>query len=405
MHAFLNGTIDIFNILFGLTIPVTQIPGYLFGGIAFLVSWKFFGKLKRENFFVLLAAFLAYGFLRSAFSAEPAVGYTAMVGYLSHWLLPFLLGYLASDLSAARKAFFGYFGIFLVIAVFSVLAYFGLFFKQIAPGFLLVSPDGMLLKGFKSHIGLAALCLMFSFLSLGQVVFNDGLSRTSKRIYFALIFFFLAALFLTGSRGYYIAAVVSYSLLGAVLVLKTGKAHLARAAGSAAALAGLISLLYFATPMLQGRIERTNMQENNVAQRLIIYRVAMDEIKARPAFGFGPGQGIRQTSFFNSVPENQKGVATFPHLHSFYLNLAADFGLAGFALFCLMGVSLFTKVWKAFSESTGFLKAAAFGVFWGMVGIFAGDCFDTFLRGPRIAMDLFWLTGIVLGARLSRNSA
>ena len=51
----------------------------------------------------------------------------------------------------------------------------------------------------------------------------------------------------------------------------------------------------------------------------------MDIFKARPLFGFGPGQGIKQKEFFEKLPEGERYFPNrHPALHLFYLNLAAD---------------------------------------------------------------------------------
>ena len=89
---------------------------------------------------------------------------------------------------------------------------------------------------------------------------------------------------------------------------------------------------------------------------------------------------------------------TFPHLHSFYLNLAADFGLTGLVIFFVITFAWLKKIHRCFTVGAGINRVVAFGLFWGVIGILAGDMMDTFLRGPRVGMDLFWLTGLLFGS-------
>ncbi|OGS08419.1 MAG: hypothetical protein A2204_08240 [Elusimicrobia bacterium RIFOXYA1_FULL_47_7] len=137
--------------------------------------------------------------------------------------------------------------------------------------------------------------------------------------------------------------------------------------------------------------------------RVILYKVAFWEIRERPFFGFGPGEGVKQEKYFNMLPPEQQALKNHTHLHSFYLNFMADFGLAGFVIFILMVFYWLKTVWTAYHSGSNFNKAVSFGLFWGIIGILAGDSFDTLLRGPGVAMELFWLTGIVIGLNESEK--
>ncbi|OGS24161.1 MAG: hypothetical protein A2314_03710 [Elusimicrobia bacterium RIFOXYB2_FULL_50_12] len=396
MSNFINGYVNVANLLLGVSIHFTHIAGYVLGGIAVLLSWFYFRKLKEEKFLIYLGVFIIYGLIRAVFSTEPAIAYNTVFAYFSHWVIPFILGYIVSSEIAFRRTFWTYYTAFFVLVAFSVLAYFGLFFQKIGPD-LYLAREG-LLKGLNSHIGLAGLCLMFSFFALGQALYADNLSVPKKRFFVLSVFFFLGALFLTGSRGYYLSAIFVYSLFGITVLLTSGK----RAAGlvifSVIGSACLVMALYFLAPDIKTRINRTNINDTNVQERLCIYSVALREIKAKPVFGFGPGLGIRQKEFFDFLPEHRKNVMTFPHLHSFYLNLAADFGLTGLVIFFVITFAWLKKIHRCFTVGAGINRVVAFGLFWGVIGILAGDMMDTFLRGPRVGMDLFWLTGLLFGS-------
>lgn len=398
----MNNFINICNYLLAATIHFSHIAGYVLGGIVVLLCWPYFDRLKNNKFLLLLNVFVVYGLIRALLSSEPAISLNAVLGYFSHWTIPFILGYLVSTDKAFKKTFWIYYTTFFILVGFSVLSYFGLFPEKIGPD-LYLSRDG-LLKALNSHIGLACLCLLFSFLSLGQVLYRDDLTPFKKRFFIFSICFFLGSLFLTGSRGYYLAAVFTY-LIFIISSAGSAKKRMGLIFISIAGLACIVSALYFMAPKLKARIDRTNYSDTSVQERLAIYKVALNEIKARPIFGFGPGLGIKQKEFFESLPEERKNVQTFPHLHSFYLNLAADFGLTGLAMFIIIAFFWLKKLYSYFIFDSGFNKAIAFGLFWGLIGLLAGDMLDTFLRGPRIGMDYFWLTGILFSRAITTKKA
>ena len=57
------------------------------------------------------------------------------------------------------------------------------------------------------------------------------------------------------------------------------------------------------------------------------------------------------------------------------------------------------EVWQVFVSSETFVKAMAFGLFFALIGVMLGDAMDTLLRGPGVAMELFWFMGMLLGTR------
>jgi O-antigen ligase len=353
--------------------------------------------LLQERFLLLMALFLVYGVLRNIFSAEPLVGWGALFGYFGHWLLPFMLGYGIVDRQFFRKSYRIFCATFVVIIFFSLLAYAGIFYRQIGDMIFVEVEHGLLLKGLRSHISLASLCLILSLLSVSQAVIRADIRRRTRLLLVVLSFFFLAALLLTGSRGYYIAAILTYSGFGVYLLFRSPHWRWFLAGG--AGLLFIVALLFSASPSLRARMSRTGAGERNVSERIALYRVAIFEIKTRPLVGFGPGQGIRQKEFFNILPVEMRNVQRHPHLHSFYLNFAADFGLLGMVFLVTIIVQLLMGIWRATRSEDDFTRSFAVGLFWAFIGTMIGDCFDTLLLGPGTAMELFWLTGLVLGQR------
>lgn len=395
MNKFFQKMLNISNYIFAATMLFSHIGGYVAAGIGFIFSFNVWKKLLKEKLFIWILIFIAYGLIRSVFSTLPSAGYSAMLGYFSQWLLPFMLGYSITTSKHFRNAVEIFISVFLVILTLSTLAYFGFFPKEIGQGNYLVNTQDGLLKGLRSHIAFAALCVLFSFISLGKALVKGNNTQLEKWVYIILAIFPLGVIFLTGSRGYYGAAFAVYSVFGVYWLIKTGSARVLVSVVLLAALLG--SLFYLVLPNLRARINHTGAQDASFTERLSLYKVALAEIKSNPVFGIGPGEGTLRQEFFNVLPPERQAVRRFGHLHSFYLHLTAEFGLIGLGMFFVIIYLIMARLYTAMNAGEGILPALAFGVFWGFAGILLGDALDTLLRGPGTAMELFWLTGLVFG--------
>ncbi|MGA2089977.1 MAG: O-antigen ligase family protein, partial [Endomicrobiales bacterium] len=344
---------------------------------------------------------LGYGIVRTLFSAQPSVGAGAMFGYFSHWLFPLLLGYLLARTDLARvPRLVELFSIsFMVLIGVSLISYVSIipdhFVIKGVGDFILV--HGGLLKGLRSHISLASICLILIFMHV-----HLGRSKKLSRLYYGVIPVALIALVLTGSRGYYIAAVVSFTLYGVYNAITTGK--LKQLLFGIFFVAALAVVAYTSVPTLRLRLNHTGSHDNNVRERLALYHVALSEIKDRPLTGFGPGQGIKQIRYFSELEPDMRSVSRHPHLHDFYLNFLADMGAMGFVLFAGIIYLLLQRMWSAGRSTDAFTAALGRGLFWALTGVLIGDCFDTLLLGPWTAMEIFWLSGLVMGSSISRFS-
>jgi O-antigen ligase len=125
------------------------------------------------------------------------------------------------------------------------------------------------------------------------------------------------------------------------------------------------------------------------------------EIHDRPFFGFGSGQATSHKEYFDRVGKtdflDENGNPKHGHLHSLYLTTAAETGLVGLGLFIFLLFNVVRALYVKHRNSAGFISALALGVCLGLIAIAIGDLFDTHLRGPGVAMDLLWLSGLVLG--------
>ena len=108
-------------------------------------------------------------------------------------------------------------------------------------------------------------------------------------------------------------------------------------------------------------------------------------------FGVGPRQGVKQNEFYTTMNFTKDNDSR--HLHSMWLSVLAEFGLVGFALFCIMIFLIMTNLYYEYKHNNSLL---ALCMLFAWISLLIGDCFDTVLRGPRVAMDYFWLTGLIL---------
>lgn len=393
------------NYFFAISMPFSHVGGYIAGGIGFLFALSFWKKLRSESLIFWITIFIVYGVLLSIFSAKPMVGLNTMFNYFSHWLLPFILGYSLSKRKFFFTAFWLYYWFLLGLIFFSVLAYFGLFWKSIGSNYL--ANEG-LLKGFKHHIALAALSINLAFLSFAIGSFNENLSKQKKLLFILIGLFLIGAVGLTGSRGYYVASSIGLFvfLIWSIIIHK-------KYLFGGVVLVLIITIstgIYIISSTVRSRLESAiNLSDWSVTERIKLYKIAIREINDKPIVGFGPGQSVYQKKYFDKIGDgnmfNAEGEPKHAHLHSFYLNLTAEFGLIGFLIFTIIFLQIFVKLWETYKTEKDLSKTIGIGLLFGVFTIMVGECFDTHLRGPEVAMDLFWLIGLISGDRTNQKGS
>lgn len=379
---------EILNYIFAVGINISHIIGYVVSIFAFLFIYKNWKNIKNNKIIIFAFAFLLYGFVRACFCDYTKDAFEEMFTYLTSWLFPFILGYFVIDNNKKRKIINTYIITFTIIIAFSVLAYFGLFYETICGSML--AEKGQRLCGFMWHISCGAICVLASCFALIPLLFKENLILKQKIFLGIATTFFMVCLYLTSSRGYYIAGFVTYFCIFSFYVYKTKKIIIPLTIGLISV--SIVTVLFLTNPYMQNRMKSTNLTtDTNVTTRLDSYKVAILIFKDNFVFGVGPRQGVKQDEFYKAMNFTKEDNSR--HLHSMWLNVLAEFGSVGFILFCIMIFLIMTNLYYEYKHNNSLLSLC---MLFAWISLLIGDCFDTVLRGPRVAMDYFWLTGLIL---------
>lgn len=382
------------NYLFAAGVVFSHIFGYAFSIISLFFIYKNWDDLKREKIFQLICAFLVYGFILAVFSTNKQNAFEEMFTYTSSWLPTFVLGYYIVNITQKYKIIMMNLVVFSIIVCLSILSYYGLFYEQILGSFF--SYKGVVLKAFLWHISLGAMCVAISSSCLIFLLFKQDLNNKKRMVLISFIILFIVSLFLTGSRGYYIAGFITYLSIFGLYFIKTKKIIVPAIIILSAVV--FITILYFTNPYMQQRIKNTSIyHENSLTTRIISYKTAMIIFKKKPIFGVGPRQSVIQKEYIENTQDNS-GKAR--HMHSMYFNILSDFGLIGMILFSGLIFYIFKRLFYVYKNKKSLLALA---LIFCWISILIGDNFDTILRGPRVAMEYFWMTGLVLGGTFAKN--
>ena len=382
--------LEILNYIFAGGIVFSHIIGYIVSIFAFLFVYKNWDAIKKDNIVICITVFLIYGFILACFCEYKKDAFEEMFTYLTSWLPPFILGYYVIDNIKKEKIIKFYIGIFTLVIIFSVLAYFGFFYDEIAGSRL--AYKGKFLHGLMWHISLGAMSVLLSCFSLITLLFKNNLSTKQKICLSALTIFFMISLYLTSSRGYYIAGFITYLAIFVFYIYKTRKFKIPIIIFFISLI--LIGILFSNNEHMQKRIKNTSVtKEWSLTNRIDSYIAALAIFKDNILFGVGPRQSVKQEKFYEIMKLSRNDDSR--HLHSMWFAVLAEFGLVGFAIFLLMLFLIIKRLYFKYKQESSLL---ALCLLFAWISILIGDSFDTVLRGPRVAMDYFWLTGLILAS-------
>jgi O-antigen ligase len=384
------------NAIFALGNPWSHIAGYIGCGVGFVgyiyllirhKQWKLF-----RIFSLVLFLFFLWGIIASFISAEHLTqSFEALFRHFAHWVFPFLLGYfLINKLRLTASLVWA--STFLLLGLISIAALAGIFES---PSF---AKEGMI-WGRHSHIQFGALLLIAFHIFYGLM-----LTPSVKKNYAVLAGFgavlLMIFVIMSGSRGYWGAAGISAAAATIYSIMKNRR----RLAAGIIAVIGLFTIIVAVTaiPQVQARINRTNLNDMNIIHRKNMAIMALNIIADHPGTGIGPGQIPYAKKYYDKMESLNLPVETGylkkTHVHNFYLNTTVETGLIGFTIFIIMLYHLGYMPFKAsVFLKNGYESGIALGVFWAVTGIAVGEMLDCLLRGPSVAMDIFYLCGIAAG--------
>ena len=388
---------EILNYIFSIGIIFSHVIGYTVSILAFFFIYKNWNNIKNNKIIIFVTAFLLYGFLRACFCDYKNEAFEEMFTYLTSWLFPFILGCFLLDNYKKKKIIKAYVITFTVVLVFSILAYFGLFFERVFGEPLALK--GQHINACLWHISCGAICVLASCFTLIPLLFKENIILKQKIFLGVATIFFMICLFLTSSRGYYIAGFITYLCIFSFYIYKTKKIVVPFSIVFVSVV--MIYSLYLTSPYLQNRLQNTSLTKDwTVSSRLDSYKVAILIFKNNFVFGVGPRHGVKQEEFRTIMDPSIEDLNNARHLHSMWFSVLAEFGAIGFVLFGMMIFLIMKNLYYEYKYNNSLL---ALCMLFAWLSLLIGDCFDTVLRGPRVAMDYFWLTGLILAKQNNKN--
>jgi len=158
-----------------------------------------------------------------------------------------------------------------------------------------------------------------------------------------------------------------------------------------------ILLLLLSQDMIAGRISELKDPHGSVLQRLHTWEVALAMIKAAPILGTGPGTfqisfpGFKYLGF-----ESEVRIGNVLHAHNEYLEIWAEMGLLGLAVFLWLVVSFFRHTLRNLSDGRDGL--IALGLMSGVAGVLVDSLFSSSMRWTGPAFTFWLLFGLAVAA-------
>ncbi len=346
---------------------------------------------QKTLLIILFGAFFLWGLVLSLFVADNRnVSLSALFTYFAHWVLPFILGYAITSQHNLRIIYV-WIGSLFIVGLASLIAYVGLVH---APRF---SSEG-LLRGLHTHIQFGTLLLIALHLLLGM--FLTAKIKVRKIYIFGVIgLFFAFMIFLTGSRGVWFAAGISITCAMVHFSVAQSRKRIVFFFLILIVICATLAVAIF--PQVRYRINRTGKDDPSYIYRKNMAIMATEIIADHPIVGIGPG-GVPFAKEYYDLMERRNlpvetGYLKKKHLHNLYLHITVEFGFPGLLLLlCILG----TLIWLSISAircTKGLNKGASYGFLWAIVAVGTGELLDCLLRGPPVAIELFFIAGLIGG--------
>jgi len=149
-----------------------------------------------------------------------------------------------------------------------------------------------------------------------------------------------------------------------------------------------------------GQVISTDLEEikdPSATSRLLIWKGAIEMIKAQPLFGFGYGTFPYVIGGY--VPE-----APDMDAHNTYLILAAEMGIPSLAIFLVILLTLIIHAWWLLLKTKDrYFKAFALGMLGGIFGLLVANMFGSRLNSEEVSSYFWILSGLLMRAVIMRR--
>ena len=254
---------------------------------------------------------------------------------------------------------------------------------------------------FGHHIDAGGFFSVLAILSLCLVLFWRK-SRTINILLLLLSLLFLAGVFLSLARTYYISLLVMVPA-----VFARGNRRIA-IIGLSAVIVFVLAVFVLIPDIRERAFSVADLERNQSnLERLYIWKTAGDIIKYNPVSGIGFRQWRERFSDYSGkyAMSWKFTEAALHHAHNLYLTVAAETGIVGLFLFMVFWAYLLMAIWRCTSSSPGgsFENALALGTFFGLVNFLIGGLFEDNLGKWMNISLISFLSGLVFSLRAGKT--
>jgi O-antigen ligase len=245
---------------------------------------------------------------------------------------------------------------------------------------------------FVNRNNFAAFMELSAALPLG-LIFSGAVSKDKRLLYFTFIILMGVALFLSRSRGGFVALLAELILLFFLTRdPSTGKGNILRIGLIVALVIAIVAgAIFVGGDTSLTRFAETAASEDFSTERSHIWSVATKVIAANLPLGAGFGAfAVAYTAF-----DNSSGLARVEQAHNDYLQVLADAGIPGLILGLLFLFLFFRTGARLNSIKNDFRRGIALGAFAGCFAVLIHSIFDFVLHVTAVALLFLFLLSLL----------
>ena len=228
------------------------------------------------------------------------------------------------------------------------------------------------------------------------MLLTGSVKRDQRLLYLTAIVLMAVALFLSGSRGGFVALIAEVILLIMLTTPLHGTKKLALRLGLAAALlvAVVAGTLFVGGESSLTRIAETASSKDVTTNRTHIWAVTTDVIKAN--FPLGAGLGAFGVAY--TPTDTHSGLERAEQAHNDYLQTLSDAGVVGLLIGVAFLILLIRTTMRNVQRRNTFRRAVAIGASAGIFAVLVHSIFDFVLQTTAIAVLFLLFTALLIAA-------